>query len=164
MSEPVHDPNRRQRYAFQREGQDLIVDLWVGPGGDVPPHLHPLQEERFTVLEGRFRFTAGSREVLAGPGDEVLVPAGVKHSFRNIGDGEGRMRAEVRPALELQGFLEELAAASRERLYTRRGIPRSPRAAVRLVRLLDRYRDTTVVSFPPPLLQRAVLTATGRRR
>jgi quercetin dioxygenase-like cupin family protein len=158
MSEPIYDPNRRQRYAFRRDGENLFVEIWVEPGGSVPTHLHPSQEERFTVLDGRIRFKAGGRKLIAGPGDEaVVVPPGVKHSFENVGDGEGHLTAEVRPALNLQETLEDFAEAARAGLYTARGFPTGPRAAVRMAELLERHGDTTVVSFPPPLVQRILL-------
>jgi hypothetical protein len=44
VSELVHDPNRRQRYAFHPTGENLLVDVLVEPGGDVPAHVHPSQE------------------------------------------------------------------------------------------------------------------------
>jgi quercetin dioxygenase-like cupin family protein len=158
MIEPIYDPNRRQRYAVRRDGDNLFVEIWVEPGGSVPTHLHPSQEERFTVLHGRIRFKADGRTLIAGPEDEtVVVPPGVKHSFKNVGGGEGHLRAEVRPALDLQETLEDFAEAAREGLYTARGIPTGPRAAVRMAELLERHGTTTVVSFPPPLVQRILL-------
>ena len=49
----VEDPVRRQRYAFTPlEDGGVELDLEVDPGGDVPPHLHPRQTERFELLEG----------------------------------------------------------------------------------------------------------------
>jgi quercetin dioxygenase-like cupin family protein len=157
MSEQVHDPNRRQRYQFRREGENLVVDVWAQPGADVPPHLHPSQEERFAVLEGRVRFKVGGRKVIAGPGDELVAPPGVKHSFKNIGAGEARLRVNVRPALKLQEFLEEAAALAREGAYTRRGIPRSPKGAVRMAEFIERHRDGTVICSPPPAVHRILL-------
>ena len=155
--EEVWDPNRRQHYAFTREGENLVVDVRVQPGGDVPPHFHPAQEERFAVLEGRVRFKVGGRKVIAGPGDELVAPPRVKHSFKNIGDGEARLRVNVRPALKLQEFLEGAAALAREGAYTRRGIPRSLRGAVRMAEFIERHRDGTVICSPPPAVQRILL-------
>ena len=154
MTQYVHDPVRRQRYAFQRDGDNLLVDIWVQPGGDGPPHVHPDLEERFAVLEGSVRFKAGGRTVIGRAGDELVVAPGTKHSFKNIGDHEARLRAEVRPALELQGLLEDLAEAARAGLYTRRGIPTSLRGARRVAEILQRYGDTAVAGWPPPALIR----------
>ena len=162
MPEPVHDPNRRQRYAFERDGENLIVDVRVAPGGDVPAHFHPAQEERWTVREGRVRFKVGGRTVEPAPGEELVAPPRVKHSFRNVGDGEARLRAEVRPALDLQEFLEEAAALARARYYTRRGMIKSPKGAVLMAQFVERYRATTVLCWPPPAVQRVALAPLRR--
>jgi quercetin dioxygenase-like cupin family protein len=162
MSEYVDDPVRRQRYAFHRDGENLIVDIWAQPGGDQPLHFHPSQEERFAILEGRVRFRVGRRRVVAGPGDEVVGPPGVKHSYKNIGDREARLRVEARPALELQGFLEDVAEAARAGLFTRRGLPTSFGGAVQIAQILERYRDVAVVSWPPRAAQRMLLRFSRR--
>jgi mannose-6-phosphate isomerase-like protein (cupin superfamily) len=154
MTDYVHDPNRRQRYVFQEDGDNLIAEIWVEPGGDVPTHYHPALEERWTVLEGQVRFKVGKRKVAAGPGDELVGPPGIKHSFKNVGGEEAHLRVHVRPAGKLRAFLEEAAALSRAGKYTRRNIPTGPRAALEVSEFADRYRDTTVVSQPPPFVQR----------
>ncbi|HUA51455.1 MAG TPA: cupin domain-containing protein [Candidatus Sulfotelmatobacter sp.] len=43
--------------------------------------------ELVTVVEGRLRFTIGRSTVELGPGDEALIPRGVRHSVLNIHDG-----------------------------------------------------------------------------
>ena len=167
MTDLVHDPVRRQRYRFSREGDRLRVEVWADPGGDVPAHSHPAQEERFEVLAGEVRFRVDGRTHRAGAGDRVVAPAGARHSFKNTGKVEARLLVEVEPALELQGFLEEAAALARAGKYTRMGIPKGLRAALELAELVDRYRDVTVMAFPPAPLQRvsvAPLARLERRR
>jgi quercetin dioxygenase-like cupin family protein len=164
MSEVVHDPVRRQRLAFSREGEVLHAEVSADPGGDVPSHYHPAQEERFEVLAGHVRFDVDGRRIEGGPGTRVVAPPGAKHAFRNIGEDEARLRVEVEPALQLQGFLEEAAALARARRYTRRGLPRRPGAVIELADLMARYADTTVMSFPPPTVQRLVMAPLARLR
>lgn len=164
MPETVHDPNRRSRYSFRREGENLVVDLWVQPGGDVPDHFHPAQDEHWSLIDGSARFVVGGRTTHAVGGDELHVPAGVRHRFKVTGEREAHLRAEVRPAGELQQFLEEAAEASRQRLYTRRGLPRSPRGAIRMAELVERYRDCTVLCSPPRLVQKLTLKPLLRLR
>lgn len=154
MSERVHDPNRRQHYEFRQEGNKLIVDVFVAPGGDVPTHLHPHQEERWTVLAGRIRFKVDGHKTTPDLGEAITVPPGVRHSFKNVGDGEAHARAEVRPALHLREFLEDGAALARARCYTRRGFVTSPRGAIQMAKFVERYREETVVCWPPRLVQR----------
>src|SRR5437660_9351790 len=162
MPELVHDPIRRQRLAFSREGVVLHAEVFADPGDDVPSHYHPAQEERFEVLAGRVRFDVDGRRIECGPGTRVIAPPGAKHAFRNVGTQEAHLRVEVEPALDLQGFLEEAAALARARRYTRRGIPTSPRALVQLADLMVRYENTTVMASPPRIVQRLALGPLAR--
>ena len=97
----------------------------AGAGGDRPPastepsgpgrvHLHPLQEERFQVVEGTMRFRMGRQRVVAGPGEVVVVPRGVKHDFANAADDEALVRVEVRPALKMERLFETAVELARQ--------------------------------------------------
>jgi uncharacterized protein YjlB len=44
--------------------------------------VHAEHDEMWYVLEGRFTFALGDRELTAGPGDVVVGPRGVPHTFR----------------------------------------------------------------------------------
>jgi mannose-6-phosphate isomerase-like protein (cupin superfamily) len=156
----VRDPSRRQVYGFRRAGDHLLIDVIVDPGGDQPLHLHPALEERFEILEGRFRFVVGRSRMFLSRGDELVVPPGVRHAFTYVGDEQGSLRVEVRPAGELRAMLEDLAEVAREGELTRRGLPTSPRAALQIAKLLERHRSTTVVCRP--LGARRVLPAVAR--
>jgi mannose-6-phosphate isomerase-like protein (cupin superfamily) len=57
----------------------------VQPGDGAPLHRHTY-EELFVVHEGRGAYTIGETTVEAGSGDIVLIPAGVPHKLRNIGE------------------------------------------------------------------------------
>jgi quercetin dioxygenase-like cupin family protein len=80
----------------------LRFDLYLPPRGHVPAgHVHPKQEERFTVLSGRMLFRMGARRIRAKPGDTVVIPAGKAHWFGNPGSKVAQARVEVRPALRM---------------------------------------------------------------
>lgn len=171
----VEDPALRQRYSFQRStdaggGEVLHVETWVDPGGGVTPHVHPAMEERFHVLAGRPSFLASKEWRTAAAGDEVVVPAGVRHAYRNEGGEVAHFRCDVRPPSSLQAFLEEVAQLSQAGLISRRGLPKSPRALLQAAALAERHRDMVVLLFPPmppPFVQRLVfppLARLARRR
>ena len=164
MTELIHDPVRRQRLTFEQEGDILHAEVWADPGGDVPAHSHPAQEERFEVLAGTVRFRIGGKRYEAGPGTRLVAPAGIRHSFRNTGDVEAHLHVEVEPALQLQQFLEDAAALARAGLYTRRGLPTRPAALLQLADLIIRYRGVTVMAFPPAAIQRLTLWPLARLR
>jgi quercetin dioxygenase-like cupin family protein len=163
-SQEVHDPVTGYRVTFERQGQNLIIKTRVRPGGGPPPHLHPNGEEHFSMEEGTVRFLLGRRKVVVGPGDELVVPRGTRHTFKNIGDADAVFQADVRPEPSGRGedFFRETAAAAQQGMYTRRGIPTGPRAALHLLAILERYQDFTLMCNPPPALQRFLFRALRR--
>jgi quercetin dioxygenase-like cupin family protein len=53
------------------------------PHGSSPPfHLHRTEDELFHILEGEYRLKIQDQEQRAGPGDIVLIPKGVPHTYR----------------------------------------------------------------------------------
>ena len=164
MTNLVEDPVLRQRYSFSRSGDVLTVDTWVDPGGGVTPHVHPAMEERFTVHEGRAKFLAGRTWAEAGPGEEVVVPAGTRHAYRNDGDVPAHIVCDVRPASTLQEFLEDVAGLSRSGAISRAGLPKTPKGLLRGAVLAHHYRDMAVLGFPlPPPAVLAPLAKLGER-
>jgi quercetin dioxygenase-like cupin family protein len=113
------------RTAADTGGDLLEFELTLAPGGHVPSgHVHPEQQERFTVLEGRTRFRLGLRTVIAGTGETVTVPPGRAHRFANPGPGPARLLVQVRPALNMERLLETAAALSSGRSGRLAGRPR----------------------------------------
>jgi quercetin dioxygenase-like cupin family protein len=145
------DPGLRQRYRFHRPpGEDVLeVSICVDPGGGVTPHRHPAMEERFEVLAGRAHFLRGRRWRPVGPGQSVVVAAGVRHAYRNRGAAPVEMRCRVTPPSSLQAFLEEAAALGRAGALTRRAFPKSLGALLAGADLADRHREMVVLLFPP---------------
>jgi quercetin dioxygenase-like cupin family protein len=55
----------------------------LAPHGDSPPlHLHQTEDEIFHMLEGELRLRAGDADVRIGPGETLLAPKGVPHTYR----------------------------------------------------------------------------------
>lgn len=54
------------------------------PGGIGRMHRHPCSEV-FVIFEGRGRYTVGDTEVIAEPGDIVVIPPNTWHSFEAHG-------------------------------------------------------------------------------
>jgi mannose-6-phosphate isomerase-like protein (cupin superfamily) len=127
-------------------------------------HLHPEQEERFTVLEGVMRFMVGGQEHVAHAGEEVVIPAGVPHTFGNAGMEQARFRAEDRPALQSEAFFETYFGLAQDgKLNVRTGFPRLLQLAV----ALHHFRHELVLAHPPRLVQRllfGLLAPVGRLR
>ncbi|HEX2128561.1 MAG TPA: cupin domain-containing protein [Solirubrobacterales bacterium] len=126
----IDNPVSGERIVFNRtaadtNGEYLEIELQLAPDGKVPGmHVHPAQEERFEVLEGRMRFRMGLRTIEAGPGDVVTVPAGKAHKFTNAGDETAVARVTVTPALEMERLFETAAELAEDGRVMKSGMPK----------------------------------------
>ena len=165
MTQEIRDSVSRVRMSFEKTGENLIVDCRVEPGGGLPPHYHPHQEERWSVVEGTVAFSLGDSERVIGPVDgEIVVEPGSVHAVASVSDSdsEAYLRCVVVPALHLQDFLEESARAGREGLFTPKGRPRGLRGMRWAARFLKQYRDETVFVSPPVVVQRVLFALFAR--
>jgi mannose-6-phosphate isomerase-like protein (cupin superfamily) len=153
--EQVHDPVFRHRLRFEEttdeQGAPAVrCEMWIDPGGGVPPHVHPKMEERFTVIEGRAEFLAGRRWVGADAGETVVVPAGTRHAYRNRGSVEAYVVCIATPPDPgLEGFLTAGAALSRAGSISKLGIPKGIKGWMHGALMLDAYGGMVEMSFPP---------------
>jgi quercetin dioxygenase-like cupin family protein len=168
----LENPVTGERFTFTETaattgGELLAFELGLRPGGAVPiTHVHPVQTERFEVVEGRMRFRLGRRMVEAGPGDVVEVAPGVRHGFANAGDGDARVRVEVRPALEMEDMFAEVIAMARAGRMSRGGMPRNLFDLALLARTYDRvaHAPFLTVGLQRLLLAPLVVLARALRR
>jgi mannose-6-phosphate isomerase-like protein (cupin superfamily) len=99
-----------RRSATTSADRVCITDQLMAGGDSPPTHIHRNEDEVFHILEGVVRFKVGGTEVLAHPGETLLGPKGVPHTFRIEspqarlltitvgGDFEGMVREMARPA------------------------------------------------------------------
>ena len=166
----LENPVTGERFTFTQtaastEGELLAFDFGLRPGGAVPiPHVHPIQTERFEVVDGRMTFRVGLRRLHAGPGDVVEVPPGVAHSFANAGEDEARLRVEVRPALAMEEMFAEVVAMAQAGRMNRRGMPRSVLDLAVLARKYDQEAHAPLVSVRLQRLLLAPLVLLARHR
>lgn len=139
----------------ETDGELVDIEVTVRPGGGVATHMHPYQSEYFEILDGTMEFRQG-RRIVAGPGEIVMVEPGTPHSFRNVGAGDARFRAEVRPALAFERFLQTMFALAAEGKTNRKGMPNPLRLAV----IARAHFDDVRMPYVPAVMQRAAL-ATG---
>jgi quercetin dioxygenase-like cupin family protein len=164
----LENPVTGERFTFTHtaastNGELLAFDFALRPGGAVPiPHVHPIQTERFEVVEGRMRFRIGLRTRIAGPGDVIEVAPGVAHSFANAGADEARLRVEVRPALAMEEMFAEVVAMARAGRMTRRGLPRNPLELAALARKYDQEAHAPLMSVGVQRLLLAPLVLSSR--
>ena len=92
----------------------------------------------------------------------MVVTPDTDHGLANVSGREAHLRCRVEPALRLQAFLEESAAAAREGLFTARGLPHGMGGARWGANFLERYRGETVFLSPPQPVQRALIALLAR--
>ncbi|MFN2471281.1 MAG: cupin domain-containing protein [Gaiellaceae bacterium] len=152
----IENPVTGERIVFRQtsaetNGEAVVIECTVQPGGFVAAaHVHPSQDERFEILDGTLAFQLDKQELVAGPGDRILVPASMKHRFRNAGDGAAHFVCEVRPALQFEQLLETMFALAADGKTNKKGMPNPLRLAV----IARAHFDTVQLPFPPVWMQR----------
>ena len=155
----IENPVSGERITFLRtsadtNGEMLAIELELTPDGHVPGmHVHPGQEERFEILEGRMTFRLGRKKIHAQAGDVVVVPAGKAHKFVNGGDTKAVARVEVTPALDMEQLFETACALAEEGKVLKTGMPKP----LHLALFVHRFRNEVQAPFPPAWMQRASL-------
>ena len=159
----THDPIHRASMSFEREGDGLWVHTQLDPGGVLPEHFHPTLTETWEVLGGSagVKLDGTWRELTAADGP-VRVNPYARHALRNTSEAPARLRCWVTPPGRLQEFLTESARAAQDGLYNEHNLPTSLRGAAWVSDFALRFRDETVMTSPPPALQKLVLPPAAR--
>ena len=86
-----------------------LVDMVEVAAGDMPPlHVHHTHDEGFLLLEGELSLFLPDREVALRPGQFVLAPREVPHTYR-VGGSPARWLVLSTPA-GFERFVEDVAA------------------------------------------------------
>jgi quercetin dioxygenase-like cupin family protein len=161
MSKPgdvYENPVTGERAITRVAGDELTVaDLYVAPGGAVAgEHTHPGIEEIFTVVSGSVGFRVDGCEDVAGPGQRLVVPAGVAHYWWNEGNDEAHVIVELRGERRLlEGFvtmLSNIFGLARDGKTDAKGKPNLLQAA-----LLARQFDEVIRFVEPPRATQRIL-------
>ena len=80
-----------------------------------PPHFHRNQDEDIYVLEGHFEVRLDDRTFEGSPGTFVHIPKGCVHTFRNTGEGVGKLLITFVPAGGFEDYLERLGEPTEEK-------------------------------------------------
>ena len=90
------------------DGKYGLVDMIEVAAGDMPPlHVHHTHDEGFLLLEGQLSLFLPNREIALRPGEFVLAPRGIPHTYQ-VGDSDARWLVLSTPA----GFEEFVAAVA----------------------------------------------------
>ena len=140
-------------------GDRLEGDNVVQPGAGPPMHVHYLQREVLTVVEGRMGWQRhGGPPQFAGVGEAAAFEPGDAHRFWNAGDTPLRCAGVIEPADNVEYFLTEIFASTRRNGGKRPGV-------FDAAYLTRRYRSEFAMLAIPAPVQRIVfpvIVAIGR--
>ena len=157
----IENPVTGERMLFletsaDTNGEYVLVQVTVQPNGFVAAaHMHPYQTERFEIESGTIAFKVNGKEIVAGPGETVVVPAKSSHKFWNAGETEAVFVCEVRPALQFERLLQTMFALANDGKTNRKGMPNPLRLAV----IARANFDTVRLPLVPGWMQRTALAA-----
>jgi mannose-6-phosphate isomerase-like protein (cupin superfamily) len=80
--------------ALVRSAQLCIFEQFCDPGLGAPIHLHAV-EEVLEVMEGEAEITLRGESLVLRANQSIVIPAGARHGFRNIGSGILKVRATL---------------------------------------------------------------------
>jgi mannose-6-phosphate isomerase-like protein (cupin superfamily) len=85
----------RMRMSILAGGRQLcIFDQFCDSGLGAPTHLHAV-EEVLEVIEGTAEIQLGKESAVVTANQSILIPAGVKHGFRNLEKSTLHVRATL---------------------------------------------------------------------
>lgn len=160
-AEVIRNPRTGQsmRFLAAEPGEDVSRFESVNPPSAKPEpvHVHPLQESRMRVLEGELVLVVDGVERRIGPGEEIVIPAGAPHFFRNDGHADAIALNEFRPALATEAFFRTYFDLAQ------RGIVRDDGSLPLLTMAVlgPRFADEIRVALPPWPVQRAAFLLLG---
>ena len=95
------------RHDDGRDGVSLIESR--APYGDSPPlHVHHTEDEVFHLLDGELRLHAGDEDMWLRPGETLVAPKGVAHTYRVESPGGARWLI-VTTHGDFEHFLREMS-------------------------------------------------------
>jgi quercetin dioxygenase-like cupin family protein len=140
-------------------GDRIEVELRAQPAAGPPMHVHHLQEEAMTVVEGTLGFqTVGEQPRYAGPGETMIFAPGVGHRWWNAGTTELHCTGWAKPPHNVEYFLTAIFDSMKRSGRKRPGV-------FDAAFLLTRYQSEMGMLEIPAVVQKVVfpvLLAVGK--
>ncbi|KRE18105.1 cupin [Bosea sp. Root381] len=102
--------------ALVQSRQICIFEQYCEPGLGAPIHLHAV-EEVLEVIAGTAEILLRDSRIVLTANQSVVIPAGARHGFRNIGTGTLHVRATVAAAI-FEAAYDDRSEASRRYVPT----------------------------------------------
>lgn len=111
-----------------------------------PLHIHHVEDEEGLVIAGTLSAEVDGKQLTFGPGETVRLPRGVSHRWWNDGDQPLTFEGYVRPAVDLDRYLQAVFEV------VNAGAPNRP-PLFYLAHVALRHHRTQTVLVMPPVIQ-----------
>ncbi len=163
----IHNPWTGETFTFLKtaastEGEILQMDVCVAPGKGlrIPPHFHPMQEQRMRITQGKMKMLLNGQETICEAGEAIIVPAGTPYNWSIAGEDTLCFTIEYEPAGKWETIFETMCVLGRDKVAGK-SISILVGAAV----VMDAYPHHLYYAGVPIIIQRiflAVLAFIGR--
>jgi quercetin dioxygenase-like cupin family protein len=143
----------------ETNGQYLLVEVELQPGGGNDMHYHTTFNEEFTAVEGMLGIDVGNKKLRLQPGDQAIAPVNQLHRFYNPGKEVIRFHVKIFPPKDnfLKGLSIGYGLAS-DGLTSKKGIPKKFAHLALLLDLTD-TRLPGLLSLLNPVIKRGARRA-----
>ncbi|MGQ4600115.1 cupin domain-containing protein [Nocardia sp. R6R-6] len=115
----------------QTEGRFTLFHTHTKPNGQPPLHEHDDEDECFFILEGSVTFWAADFTATLHPGDFILLPRHVPHTFQVSPDQEARWITILAPA-GFEKFVIEMSVPAERRTLAPKDLSSFPNLEERM--------------------------------
>jgi mannose-6-phosphate isomerase-like protein (cupin superfamily) len=113
-------------------------------------HIHPHAIETYEVLEGEMEFFIKDKWLVARKGDNLSVPKGVTHAFRNPTDKIVTVYNSHQPALRMENYFEDVCKVLDKLTDNRtKDFKMNLKTMFYMSVLMNNYRQEIVAKKPP---------------
>tara|TARA_R110002126_G_scaffold291790_1_gene458429 strand:- start:10346 stop:10915 length:570 start_codon:yes stop_codon:yes gene_type:complete len=119
---------------LETNGTQLSIDCVSPPSNTREKmHIHPHQENRFTIRSGELIFTIDGKLVRAVSGDVISIPKNIPHTFHNESDTDAHYIQDFFPALRIDSLFETFFVLAEQGKLNKNGSPNILRIALILL-------------------------------
>ena len=115
-------------------------------------HTHPNAIETYEILEGEMEFFINDKWLAAKKGDQLSVPKGTRHAFRNPSGKIVTVFNTHQPALKMENYFEDVCKVL-DKLTASRTLDfkMNFKAMLYMGVLMNNYRNDIIAKSPPDI-------------
>lgn len=159
---PIGMRFRVVKAAADTQGQSLDLHWELLPGCNMKDplvHIHPHAIETYEILEGEMEFFLKDKWISATKGDQLTVPKGVPHAFRNPSGKIVRVFNTHQPAFRMeQYFVEVCMVLDKLTEKQTKDFKMNLNAKLYMGLLMNRFRHEIIAKDPPDVMIRVLGT------